>query len=91
LLNSFFKKAGEVLFGNTETSRTPKKRTRTLGIEELESRDLLSATPTLGSVDEIFTMLCEYLSMLSIDAEMEVLFISDGGLHKANEIGDCGT
>ena len=33
---------------------------------------------TLGSVDEIFTMLCEYLSMLSIDATTEVLFISDG-------------
>jgi hypothetical protein len=33
---------------------------------------------TMGSADEIFTMLCEYLSMLSIDATSEVLFISDG-------------
>ena len=33
---------------------------------------------TLGSVDEVFTMLCEYLSMLSIDSTTEVLFISDG-------------
>jgi hypothetical protein len=33
---------------------------------------------TMGNADEIFTMLCEYLSMLSIDATTEVLFISDG-------------
>jgi len=33
---------------------------------------------TMGNADEIFTMLCEYLSMLSIDVETEVLFISDG-------------
>jgi hypothetical protein len=33
---------------------------------------------TMGSADKIFTMLCEYLSMLSIDATSEVLFISDG-------------
>jgi len=33
---------------------------------------------TMGNADEIFTMLCEYLSMLAIDAKTEVLFISDG-------------
>ncbi len=29
-------------------------------------------------VDEIFKMLCDYLSMLPIDSDTEVLFISDG-------------
>ena len=33
---------------------------------------------TMGNADEIFKMLCEYLSMLGIDAETEVLFIADG-------------
>jgi hypothetical protein len=33
---------------------------------------------TMGNADEIFKMLCEYLSMLTIDSETEVLFISDG-------------
>jgi hypothetical protein len=33
---------------------------------------------TMGCADEIFKMLCHYLSMLSIDADIEVLFISDG-------------
>jgi len=33
---------------------------------------------TMGNANAIFTMLCEYLSMLSIDALTEVLFISDG-------------
>ena len=33
---------------------------------------------TMGNADEIFKMLCEYLSMLAIDSETEVLFISDG-------------
>ena len=33
---------------------------------------------TMGHVDEIFKMLCEYLSMLSIDATTEVLYVSDG-------------
>jgi len=33
---------------------------------------------TMGNADEIFQMLCEYLTMLGIDATTEVLFISDG-------------
>ncbi len=33
---------------------------------------------TMAHVDEIFKMLRDYLSMLSIDADTEVLFISDG-------------
>jgi hypothetical protein len=33
---------------------------------------------TMAHVDEIFKMLCEYLSMLPMDATTEVLFISDG-------------
>ena len=33
---------------------------------------------TMGNADEIFKMLCEYLSMLGIDVETEVLFIADG-------------
>ena len=33
---------------------------------------------TMGNADEIFKMLCEYLAMLGIDSETEVLFISDG-------------
>ena len=44
-IHSFFKKAGGVLFGSPATNKASKKRTRTLGIEELESRELLSATP----------------------------------------------
>ena len=32
----------------------------------------------MGNADEIFKMLCEYLSMLGIDATTEVLFVSDG-------------
>jgi len=33
---------------------------------------------TMAHVDEIFKMLCDYMSMLSINSETEVLFISDG-------------
>jgi len=33
---------------------------------------------TMAQVDEIFKMLCNYLSMLPINSETEVLFISDG-------------
>ncbi|MDR2570712.1 MAG: hypothetical protein LBD23_10525 [Oscillospiraceae bacterium] len=33
---------------------------------------------TMAHVDEIFKMLCDYLSMLPINSETEVLFISDG-------------
>jgi hypothetical protein len=33
---------------------------------------------TMSNVDEIFKMLCHYLSMLEIDATTEVQFISDG-------------
>jgi hypothetical protein len=33
---------------------------------------------TMAHVDEIFKMLCNYLSMLQITSETEVLFISDG-------------
>jgi hypothetical protein len=33
---------------------------------------------TMAHVDEIFKMLCDYLSMLSIDATTEVLYVSDG-------------
>jgi hypothetical protein len=33
---------------------------------------------TMGHVDEIFKMLCNYLLMLPISSETEVLFISDG-------------
>ncbi len=33
---------------------------------------------TMVHVDEIFRMLCDYLAMLPIDADTEVLFISDG-------------
>jgi len=33
---------------------------------------------TMGNADEIFTLLCNYLSLLEIDAETEVLFIADG-------------
>jgi hypothetical protein len=33
---------------------------------------------TMSKVDEIFKMLCHYLSMLNIDATTEVQFISDG-------------
>ena len=45
LIHTFFRKTSKALFGTTETKSTSKKRTRTLGIEELESRDLLSASP----------------------------------------------
>ena len=45
LLHTLFKKAGEVLFGGQRAKNAQKKRTRTLRIEELESRELLSATP----------------------------------------------
>ena len=33
---------------------------------------------TMGEANEIFKMLCGYLSMISMDAKTEVLFISDG-------------
>ena len=33
---------------------------------------------TMAHVDEIFKMLCDYLAMLPIDSDTEVLFISDG-------------
>jgi len=33
---------------------------------------------TMRHVDEIFRMLCEYLSMLPMDSETEVLFVADG-------------
>jgi hypothetical protein len=33
---------------------------------------------TMQHVDEIFKMLCDYLSMLPINAETEVLFVADG-------------
>jgi hypothetical protein len=33
---------------------------------------------TLSQVDEIFKMLCNYLSLLPINSETEVLFVSDG-------------
>jgi hypothetical protein len=33
---------------------------------------------TMGNADEIFKMLCEYLSMLPMDSETEVLFVADG-------------
>ena len=42
---SFFKKAREALFGSPTAKKSPQKRTRTLLIEELETRELLSATP----------------------------------------------
>jgi hypothetical protein len=45
LILSFFKKVGQVLFGSPETTTTSKKRTRTLRIEELEPRIMLSVSP----------------------------------------------
>ena len=33
---------------------------------------------TMGNADKIFKRLCEYLLMLGIDAETEVLFVADG-------------
>jgi hypothetical protein len=33
---------------------------------------------TMQHVDEVFKMLCEYISMTPIDSETEVLFVSDG-------------
>jgi len=33
---------------------------------------------TMRHVDEIFRMLCEYLSMLPMDSQTEVLFVADG-------------
>ena len=33
---------------------------------------------TMQHVDEVFKMLCEYISMTPLDSETEVLFVSDG-------------
>ena len=45
LLRAFFKKIGTALLTKAETKKSPRKRSRICRVEELESRDLLSATP----------------------------------------------
>ena len=45
LIHTFFKKAGELVFGTHQTPKAPPKRTRTFQFETLEDRDLLSASP----------------------------------------------